>query len=86
MEVSTAARDPKMLITVLCLCHGIQCSCCKKNKIHRPGSNSYDEKTNDTAHWPWFAYMGRCEACKERDTLSTASAAETIGDKTKIAP
>ena len=51
-------------LSVSCLCDGILCHKCKKNKIHRPISNSYDEINNDIGHWPWFTGMMPCEECK----------------------
>jgi len=51
-------------LSVSCLCDGILCHKCKKNKIHRPISNSYDEIDNDIGHWPWFTGMMPCEECK----------------------
>ena len=51
---------------VSCLCDGILCSICKKNKIHRPISNSYDEKDNDILHHPYFTGMMGCAECREK--------------------
>lgn len=45
---------------VSCLCVGIPCPKCEKNKIHRPISNSYDERSNSIEHWPWFSGMMSC--------------------------
>lgn len=56
-------------ISVSCICDGILCSGCKKNKIHRPISNSYDEKNNDIGHWPWFTGMMPCDECKYKKSL-----------------
>lgn len=53
---------PKNL-KVKCLCDGILCSRCKKNKIHRPISNSYDPKTNEIFHHPWFTGWMVCSEC-----------------------
>ena len=51
---------------VSCLCDGILCPKCKKNKIHRPISNSYDEKDNDIVHHPYFTGMMGCSECREK--------------------
>lgn len=51
-------------IGVSCLCDGISCSKCKKNKIHRPISNSYNEIDNSIGHWPSFSGMMPCYECK----------------------
>jgi len=52
-------------LTVSCLCGGVLCPQCKKNKIHRPISNSYDEKSNTIVHWPYFTGMAGCEKCRK---------------------
>jgi hypothetical protein len=53
--------------TLSCLCKGILCPRCKKNKIHRPISNSYDPKNNTIGHWPWFTGWMPCEECRKKD-------------------
>jgi len=50
-------------ISVSCLCKGIVCRACNKNKIHRPISNSYEEETNSIGHWPSFSGMRPCQEC-----------------------
>lgn len=50
---------------VSCLCDGVLCRRCKTNKVHRPISNSYDEKSNSVSHWPYFAGMMPCIECKK---------------------
>ncbi len=49
---------------VTCLCEGILCRRCEKNRIHRPISNSYDPETNTIRHHPWFSYLKPCNACR----------------------
>ena len=56
----------KEYLTVSCLCDGILCPKCKKNKIHRPISNSYDERGNDILHHPYFTGMTDCGECGEK--------------------
>jgi|SRR3989344_2021737 len=53
-------------LTVSCLCDGILCPICKKNKIHRPISNSYDPETNQIWHHPYFTGMMGCGKCREK--------------------
>lgn len=50
-------------IGVSCLCHGIPCHRCKKNKINRPISNSYYEQDNAVWHHPYFSGMRACGEC-----------------------
>lgn len=57
--------DGDGFIKVSCLCDGILCHRCKKNKIHRPLSNSYDEKNNDIVHHPYLSGLTSCAECKE---------------------
>jgi len=52
-------------LTVSCLCDGILCQKCKKNKIHRPISNSYEVATNEIWHHPYFSGMMSCEECRK---------------------
>ena len=53
-------------ISVSCLCQGIICKACGKNRIHRPISNSYDQKTNTIGHWSYFSGMRPCSECKNK--------------------
>jgi hypothetical protein len=62
-----ALRDPEEDITVRCLCQGTLCQKCGRNRVHRSGSNSYDERTNSVEHWPWFAGMLPCVECRDRE-------------------
>ena len=59
-------REPETEITVSCLCDGILCPKCKKNKIHRPVSNSYYVEDNIIEHWPWFTGMMSCYECRKK--------------------
>ena len=61
-----AKEESEEYLTVSCLCDGILCQKCKKNKIHRPISNSYNEKENDILHHPYFTGMIGCSECKEK--------------------
>ncbi len=53
-------------LTVSCLCDGILCPKCKKNKIHRPISNYYYPEKNQIWHVPYFGGMIPCAECRER--------------------
>lgn len=66
--------DANEIISVSCLCDGIICPRCKKNKIHRPISNSYAEETNEVWHHPWFMGQAGCDKCRKmRQVNSTLS-------------
>ena len=59
--------DPSELgdeVEVGCLCEGITCRRCGKNKMPRPISNSYDPEANAIRHHPSFSYMRPCDECR----------------------
>ena len=62
---NNSPEEGEKTISVTCLCNGILCKKCKKNKIHRPVSNSYIESSNSIIHWPWFTGMMECDACRD---------------------
>ena len=62
---------PDKMIGVSCLCNGILCGRCKKNKVHRPISNSYEEDTNTIGHWPYFTGMMPCRECRAKEKRRT---------------
>lgn len=57
-------------LDVSCLCEGILCPKCKKNRIHRPISNSYDAETNNIVHYPYFIAMAGCKECRGKINMS----------------
>lgn len=57
------AEKSEEYLGVSCLCDGILCGECKKNKIHRPISNSYDVAENKIWHNPYFSGMMSCGEC-----------------------
>jgi len=60
------AENSEEYLTVSCLCDGILCHKCKKNKIHRPISNSYEVATNEIWHHAYFTGMMGCDECREK--------------------
>lgn len=64
-EYKGAVTEEGEDVMVSCLCDGILCPKCKKNKIHRPISNSYDPETNDIVHYPYFSGMMGCGECRK---------------------
>ena len=62
----TEAEKSEEYLGVSCLCDGIVCPKCKKNKIHRPISNSYDPESNTIGHSPWFTGMMGCDECRKK--------------------
>ena len=65
-------RSRESSITVTCLCHGSLCAHCKTHRIHRPGTNSYHERTNTIGYVPAFAGMRPCNSCEERDSAKSS--------------
>jgi len=59
------AEKSDKYLTASCLCEGVLCLKCRKNKIHRPISNSYDPESNRIEHWPSFSGMVPCDECKK---------------------
>ena len=53
-------------ISVSCLCQGIICRKCGKNKIHRPISNSYYQEDNSVWHHSYLSGMRFCDECREQ--------------------
>ena len=51
-------------LSVSCLCEGILCPKCKKNRIPKPISNNYDEESNQVWHTPAFMGMAGCSECR----------------------
>lgn len=59
---------PRGKISVTCLCHGILCSRCKKNRILRPISNVYYPESNSIEHVPYFFAMVHCDDCRAKES------------------
>lgn len=57
-------RESDAILSVSCLCDGVLCPRCKRNKMRRPISNSYDETTNQVWHTPVFIGMAGCSQCR----------------------
>ena len=72
------APDPESSIKVTCLCDGILCRRCKRNKIHRPISNSYSPASNSIGHWPYFSGLLPCDECREKEEREKAEASRLV--------
>ena len=59
------SEESEEYLGVSCLCDGIPCPKCKKNKIHRPISNSYDEESNSISHSFYLSGMIPCGEYKK---------------------
>jgi len=55
-----------MIVTLSCLCWGILCGRCKKNRVYRPISNTYNPESNRLEHVPWFGGMMPCDECRNK--------------------
>jgi hypothetical protein len=58
-------EDSSTPLTVQCICDGILCRTCNKNRIHRPISNTWDER-GGFGHMPYFAAMMPCKDCRAK--------------------
>ena len=59
---------------VRCLCDGLICGKCGRERIHRPTSNYYDEKLQHLWHVPYFtAMLRRCSRCGAQNWLETSA-------------
>lgn len=65
------AEKSEEYLTVSCFRDGILCPKCKKNKIHRPVSNSYDEESNTIEHLFYLAGMMGCSECREKRNVNS---------------
>lgn len=78
-------EEGEQYISVSCFCDGISCPKCKKNKIHRPISNSYDPESNEIWHRPYFSGMRVCDECeKEKALAKNNNLLENGGEDTSI--
>jgi hypothetical protein len=47
----------------LCLCDGLVCAACGRDRIRRPISAYYDESTGEIIHVPYFTGLKPCRLC-----------------------
>ena len=52
--------------TLRCLCDGIVCRYCKRNAIHRPISNYYNEAEQGPWHVSYFGNLIPCAECRAK--------------------
>jgi len=64
---------------VTCICEGILCPVCKKNKIRKPNSNHYVVETNDVWHTPHnITYPTQCRECNNPDYMHEEEAEKSF--------
>ncbi len=56
-------------LEVICICDGMLCPRCRRNKIRRPISNFFDEATNSVWHSPYFIGWALCSRCIDEDRM-----------------
>lgn len=59
--------DGSIYVKVSCICEGPLCSGCKKNRIPRPISESYNPLDGKVWHNPWFTALRPCNKCRNKD-------------------
>lgn len=86
-EGSENMRPPdEKIIEVSCLCDGIVCPQCKKGRMHRPISNTYDPVRNEVWHFPHLYYLRGCDACaaKRATEIAELEAARLVEQQEKL--
>lgn len=78
---SSSPPSPTTIVTVSCLCKGVPCQRCKKNLVHRSGSNTYYEASNSVEHAPWFAGMMPCRPCHDLESSKAVTNAPRVAVK-----
>jgi hypothetical protein len=63
-DLPPASQREEAVVAVLCICDGIPCRKCGKDRIHRPISNYWDEARGALIHCPWFSAQAPCERCR----------------------
>jgi hypothetical protein len=59
------SEDPNTPLTVQCICDGVLCPSCKKNKFHKPISNTWTER-GGFGHIPYFRGWLPCNECYQK--------------------
>lgn len=81
-DESPHSRRKGDFLTVQCICDGIICPRCKKNRIHRPISNVWSER-GGFGHIPYLAAMGPCRECHTKRLAEEAAREQaTSGSET----
>ena len=65
-------ENPDTRLVVQCICDGIPCYCCKKNRVHRPISNVWGPR-GGFGHIPYFAAQIPCNECREKKKAEEAA-------------
>ena len=71
-DLPPASQREEAVVAVLCICDGIPCRKCGKERIHRPISNYWDEARGALIHCPWFSGQAPCKRCRAEQQLRIA--------------
>lgn len=71
-DLSPSSRREEAVVAVLCICDGIPCPKCGKERIHRPISNYWNEATGTILHCPYFSAQIPCSTCRAKQEANTA--------------
>lgn len=71
-DQSPHSRKKGDAVTVLCICDGIPCSKCGKERIHRPISNYWSEASGTILHCSYFSAQMPCAKCRAKKSADTA--------------
>ncbi len=65
--------------TFRCLCDGIVCRYCKRNAIHRPISNYFNDEIGAPRHVPFFGNLFPCGECRAKGVTGKGRLFRTHG-------
>lgn len=73
-------------IEISCICDGILCPQCGKNKIHRPISNSYDPASDKVVHYSSYSGIAGCKECRIKDDLIEPKEGYLVSNHAHLGP
>lgn len=73
-------EEPSTSLTVQCICDGVLCPICKKNRFHRPISNTWTER-GGFGHVPYFRGWFPCDECYRKRNEEYAARQREKGDE-----
>jgi hypothetical protein len=50
--------------TITCICEGLKCRYCKRNRVRRPLTNYIGDDSIGSRHTAWFGYLIPCRECQ----------------------
>ena len=69
-DLPTASQREEAVVAVLCICDGIPCRKCGKDRIHRPISNYWDEARGASYLLSVVQRQAPCKRCRAEQTAA----------------